>query len=1332
MPRVTTLKAAYLRLTLDEALRAPITALVGVTEQAQAVLVSLSIFTVFDLAMSRVFGNAKVLVEQEGAGSLFTIYRMVPSDILGPEYQRADLSWVIEQDISALDGIGPKNGPSIAAALGLSTIRDFAAWPPYLAARELLEGASARRERSSDEGIPDELVPRFNEYPIEREFFSIYTVEADDDVDGLIDLEDALDLGEALVWRSRVRQGHVVRFEQSWTPVGLALGNLLHSLALAPGESTRIAIIDWTRRQSVRTDETAAQLEELSNSLTQTRALSEVTRAVAREAQRGFSNTHSNSTVSNSGYATYGIKNPLEVMAAATAGAGAGIAGGLSAGITGGGLLGGLPLAAIAAPGAAVLGGTMGGLGAGLAMAQVEGTSRSTSNAETDAVSTLSSGGERNIYGEMIQNIADRTQQISNSLRNRRASIVQEVVQSENEKITTRVVTNYNHMHALTIQYFEVVQLYKVAVRAVDVVTPCLYVPIKPIRWTGALVERFRNALQRVALQQDIRLGLMVRTEAAVLTSPTFATLSTAGQAKLRTESQQAEREAPAAKVPAQAMQTPMKGSGQKAGEASGGAKEQRRGIEDDPQGTRPMQEPGDDPSKKAAKDKQERPPKGQGYQSGAGAGTGTGHGNKPPKKLRQSHNFVDLAGLLLSPDTLLFGVEADAEDDRIPGMTLSIVQTDGYQVPGDESTFPVRVGDISRIQAAIPVDSWKALRHSGGESPWTFVGVFGQESEERRIKILCNIEAAQPTPDRGAYRFDVLSVTRALAPDSVLRHLNENTAYYTPRVIQFIEDYHLAGLLSQYRYRGKRLTDLIDMRPIAISGDSLVFRLSQFDPTEVEGWKGRYKFPGVARGTERVDVIPLGTGGVFAEAVQGRANAAEKLDMTRFWNWQDSPPPIMPPDIAPVQSDSRATPTDARPAGLDHPIVGFYSPQPFPTPTGLQAALAAVAAPNIFRDMSGIAQTAQLAQATLEQAMSGATTTAGQASGSLAKGLELTKELSSKILQMSQDLAGRFISAGASAPQNLGNSSVSNAGAMLNQGKRLDEKTQKGGGGLPTDMGLLLASGGQAGPAFESAAFTNALGSGLLAFAPLPVTGTNFGSARARKAWPYLDPTAVLTRIDTLRKDATQFDQGDVGLCTAAAFYHHIIQRKSEEFESFAKALYYGGIGFLGKLKVTPDVDLRSTDYAALAAKYARIPPQADWMLMSSLRDSENWILDFEGGPDESVAISTSARELGDWYEKTGLYTGVNYTDEADPARLKAISKTANNHVCLWVYTDLINNGGGRTTHIITLESNILIDEVNNKASFDYWCWGQPIGTLSTTWTRLKANFLGVIIATF
>ena len=47
----------------------------------------------------------------------------------------------------------------------------------------------------------------------------------------------------------------------------------------------------------------------------------------------------------------------------------------------------------------------------------------------------------------------------------RHASTVSEAVAEERESISTRTVTNYNHMHALTVQYYEVVQMYRTELR---------------------------------------------------------------------------------------------------------------------------------------------------------------------------------------------------------------------------------------------------------------------------------------------------------------------------------------------------------------------------------------------------------------------------------------------------------------------------------------------------------------------------------------------------------------------------------------------------------------------------------------------------------------------------------------------------------------------------------------------------------------------------------------------------------------------------------------------------------------------------------------------------
>jgi hypothetical protein len=190
--------------------------------------------------------------------------------------------------------------------------------------------------------------------------------------------------------------------------------------------------------------------------------------------------------------------------------------------------------------------------------------------------------------------------------------------------------------------------------------------------------------------------------------------------------------------------------------------------------------------------------------------------------------------------------------------------------------------------------------------------------------------------------------------------------------------------------------------------------------------------------------------------------------------------------------------------------------------------------------------------------------------------------------------------------------------------------------------------------------------------------------------SWPSLNKALVVARLNDLKGNANLFDQGNVGLCTAAAFYHHTIQKDPLQFHLFATGLYAQGLGFLGKLKIASGDDLRNMDYNILANRFGTMPPQADWMLMSALCDSANWFFDFEGTPDEDTAINTSAGEMSDWYRQTGFYATIAFSKDRDIKEIKKIKKTADNHISLWVAIRLLGDARN-STHMINLNSQLL-----------------------------------------
>lgn len=81
----------------------------------------------------------------------------------------------------------------------------------------------------------------------------------------------------------------VFEYAVSLIPVGHSLGQVQYSLPLAPGESVRLAVIDWRRTDSSQRTETTKLTESLVHEQTRDRTITETVRAAIDEWQRGGS-----------------------------------------------------------------------------------------------------------------------------------------------------------------------------------------------------------------------------------------------------------------------------------------------------------------------------------------------------------------------------------------------------------------------------------------------------------------------------------------------------------------------------------------------------------------------------------------------------------------------------------------------------------------------------------------------------------------------------------------------------------------------------------------------------------------------------------------------------------------------------------------------------------------------------------------------------------------------------------------------------------------------------------------------------------------------------------
>lgn len=1238
-------KSSYINLDSAQILRSPTAVLLGISQQIANVLQSaLCIRTVFDLATSHIFANASIISRSaEGEATVLAKFGLVPSDVIDRDVLMAEqpsLRELADKDIEYLLGIGPRTAPLIKEMIDTHTIRDLAHWPPYLNACAILQEHAGGQEVAGDDETPADLLPINGRYPTERTHYNVLIFDKLMRSYELQPLEsgvriDIMETDHQTALENNPAFGAMLTYTQSWYTLGLTLGQLLHSLALAPGESTRVAVIDWARQLSSRVTESAQESEVLTSSILHTRSIKEVVSAVTAEMQHGESQTGSKASSENFGF---------------------GFGYGTGTGATGSGSYG-------AFSGLASVGDAM---GLGLSYGQAGGSGH--------GWAWSSSQGKREIAADTAQQITDRTHQASMATRDRWASVVREVSQQEHETLSTRSVTNFNHMHAMTVQYYEVVQLYRV-VAELTRVQRCIFLPMAQLEFSAdAVVKRFRHVLAAAALTPAVQMLALADLGSLCMSFPN----STAIQEQDRSYYLDwGTRNGVTVKV-----------SGRSVILNSGGDAFDVSGFQIwNPEGTK-----------------------------------------------KENFLFKSL-GIEFSDGTFIEQELQSVGDERL--------QT----CPRERFYHPSR---------AFPLDKIRRMLLRKNPSQVSFSGSFKNvdiilKSQSGTQSLLAG-QSLELTPGSEPVLVWELAPVDYGQWTRIKADLAGNTLHYSQAVWQAMDPAALSQVLSGYSLGGKQLLDMIDIKAIGVAGSFLVFPLHLEDAD----WTRFINERGVKLGTTRETIVALPSGGVFAEAVLGRANSAEKLDITRFWNWSDSPIPIIAPDISSLSTGSRAdiAAETEKPQGFGAPLLNIINPPAVPDPTGLAAILTAIQNGNMFRDMSGLAGAIGLAQSSLASAMQAAQAAAGTAADEAktammqaGKNLETAAKAFEAIYGNS---AGGASGAGAASGGSRATNApptISNLGAKFNAAEQLDRQQAQTKGAssangsaaaqTPQQGGATATQGAGAGADGQFERRDTILGTdghggagGVLGQLMDIVKGAT-PAAEPSRAWPGLDRNQVLARINTLRGNANDFNQGGIGLCTAAAFYHHIIQRDPSQFYWFAEALYHQGISFLGQLKVAPGDDLRRVNYNGLAQKYAHLPPQADWMLMAALRDSENWFFDYEGTPDESIAMSTSAKELSTWYEETGLYTNVTYCDDTDLAAISALDKTANNHIALWVAVKLLNDPRDGT-HMITLESPMVIDQANNTVTFDYWTWGQPVRTLTTTVDALKQYYYGAITASF
>lgn len=175
-------------------------------------------------------------------------------------------------------------------------------------------------------------------------------------------------------------------------------------------------------------------------------------------------------------------------------------------------------------------------------------------------------------------------------------------------------------------------------------------------------------------------------------------------------------------------------------------------------------------------------------------------------------------------------------------------------------------------------------------------------------------------------------------------------------------------------------------------------------------------------------------------------------------------------------------------------------------------------------------------------------------------------------------------------------------------------------------------------------------------------------------QAFKNLDRAKVASDLRARVENPYLINQGTkAGICGPASIAFEIMRARPFTYVSAATRLFNLGVGLIGDWKIAPDDDL-------LKAPCPTTVAQGDWVMLASIRDSENWMMDFHDEEDNYSSNSTLG-EVESWMKKAGFSDVVsqegltNIFDKTDMFK-NAVQKYADGfHVILRINASCIDS---------------------------------------------------------
>jgi hypothetical protein len=206
-------------------------------------------------------------------------------------------------------------------------------------------------------------------------------------------------------------------------------------------------------------------------------------------------------------------------------------------------------------------------------------------------------------------------------------------------------------------------------------------------------------------------------------------------------------------------------------------------------------------------------------------------------------------------------------------------------------------------------------------------------------------------------------------------------------------------------------------------------------------------------------------------------------------------------------------------------------------------------------------------------------------------------------------------------------------------------------------------------------------------------------------------------------------------GVCGPASIAYEIMRTRPLTYVRAATSLFQFGFGWIDTWKIEPDDDLKNAPCPTSVA-------QGDWVMLASIRDSENWWYDFHSDTSGEEA-GTTLEEIEAWMKHAGFQNVVRDQTitgwlDREPMFKDALRRfDGGAHVTLAIDASCINSGipdSPKMNHVVVLRA-AFVPPPNRSATIKIpiFTWGEETSIPATgglTYGQFLGQFFGYVAA--